>query len=167
MNYDIVPLAPQHIDGFRAALDSVARERKYLTFLEAPPLEKCREFLARTEAYGLPRYVALVEGCVVGWCDISSLERPVFVHSGVLGMGVIAEHRGHGIGEALIRAALGSARAQGLTRVELTVRGHNVRALALYRKIGFEVEGLKKHAVRLDGEYEDLICMAILFQEKP
>ena len=163
MNYDIVPLAERYFESFRIALDSVARERKYLVFLEAPPFEACREYLLRTEAHGLPRYIALIEGCVVGWCDIRSLERPAFDHSGVLGMGVVAEHRGRGIGEALLRATLESARAQGLTRVELTVREKNTRAMALYRKVGFEVEGIKKKAVRVDGEYEDLICMAVLF----
>jgi ribosomal protein S18 acetylase RimI-like enzyme len=87
----------------------------------------------------------------------------VFVHSAVLGLGVSAEYRGRGIGTALLRATLEAARARGLTRVELTVREHNARATALYAKFGFEVEGVKKNAVLVDREYEDLICMALLF----
>ena len=42
---DIVPIAENHIPGFRAAVDAVAREKKYLAFLEAPPLEETTKFV--------------------------------------------------------------------------------------------------------------------------
>ena len=42
----MVPIADEHIAGFREAVDVVARERKYLAFLEAPPLDDVRRFLA-------------------------------------------------------------------------------------------------------------------------
>ena len=32
---EIVPIALEHVDGFHRALDSVARERKYLSVFEA------------------------------------------------------------------------------------------------------------------------------------
>ena len=163
VGHDIVPLAERHIEGFHAVLDSVAREGKYLAFVEAPPLEKLRKFVHAQREQTLPQFVALVDGHVVGWCDISSLNRPLFAHAGMLGIGILAEHRGRGIGEALLRAALDSAKARGLTRVELTVRQRNVGAAALYRKLGFEVEGVKKRGVKQGEEYEDLICMALLF----
>jgi ribosomal protein S18 acetylase RimI-like enzyme len=76
---------------------------------------------------------------------------------------VIAEFRGQGIGNALLRSVLESAKARGLTRIELTVREKNLPALTLYRKVGFRVEGIKHKGVRLDGEYENLIFMALLF----
>jgi energy-coupling factor transporter transmembrane protein EcfT len=38
-NYQILPITEEHIKSFRAAVDSVAREHKYLAFLEGPPLE--------------------------------------------------------------------------------------------------------------------------------
>jgi ribosomal protein S18 acetylase RimI-like enzyme len=110
----------------------------------------------------LPHFAALVEGRVAGWCDISSMERPIYAHSGLLGMGVIAQYRGNGIGNALLRAVIESARARGLVRVELTVREKNLPALTLYRKVGFRVEGIKQKAVRLDGEYENNILMALI-----
>ena len=162
MKYEIVPLADEHIEGYAAVIDSVARERKYLAFLEGPPIDRCRAFVLANRDRGLPQFVALVDGRVVGWCDISSLERPVFAHSGVLGMGVAAGHRGKGVGLALIGAVLESAQAGGLTRVELTVREPNLPALALYRKVGFRVEGIKEKAVRVGDDYENLICMAVL-----
>ncbi|HEY6863710.1 MAG TPA: GNAT family N-acetyltransferase [Burkholderiales bacterium] len=165
MTWRVVPMEEQHIEGYRSALDSVARERKYLAFLEAPPVEAVTVFVLGNLRANRPHFVAVDGGEVVGWCDISSLERPAFAHSGMLGMGVLASHRGRGIGRELLRATLENAHEMGLTRVELTVREPNARARELYEKAGFAVEGLKRNAVRVDGRYENLVCMAILFHE--
>jgi hypothetical protein len=37
MIYEIRPIAEDHIPSFRETLDEVAREQKFLSFLEAPP----------------------------------------------------------------------------------------------------------------------------------
>ena len=42
MTIDIVPIREDLIDSFHAALDVVCRERVYLAFLEAPPIEATR-----------------------------------------------------------------------------------------------------------------------------
>ncbi len=165
LNYQIVPIAEEHIAGFWAALDSVAREHKYIGCLEGPPIETTRAFVLENIKGHWPHFVALSEGTVIGWCDITSLSRPIFAHSGVLGIGLLAPYRGQGIGEALMRAALDQAKSVGLTRVELTVRENNKRAIVLYEKLGFVVEGLHRNAVRVDKIYENLISMALLFEK--
>jgi len=163
-NYKILPITEEHIEGFRAAVDSVAREHKYLAFLEGPPLEMTRSFVLENIQGNWPHFVALVEGKVVGWCDITSLHRHAFVHAGNLGIGVLAPYRGQGIGVALIRAALNKAKEIGLTRIELTVRENNKRAVALYKKEGFLIEGLHRNAVRIETKYENQISMALLYE---
>ena len=45
MNYQIVPITEAHIDDFWSAVDSVARERKYLAFLEGPPIQMTKDFV--------------------------------------------------------------------------------------------------------------------------
>jgi ribosomal protein S18 acetylase RimI-like enzyme len=42
---------------------------------------------------------------------------------------------------------LEAAHTFGFTRVELSLSHDNARALGLYRKVGFEIEGRKRHAV--------------------
>ena len=164
MKYRIAPLAERYIAGFHAAFDSVAREREHLAHLKAPPLRDTRKFLHNTLRKGNPNFVALVKGKVVGWCDITRMEADVFSHSGVLGMGIIDGYRGMGIGKALMLAALARARKVGLTRVELTVRPANKRAMKLYKEMGFVMEGVKRRGVRVDGKYEDLYCMGLLLE---
>lgn len=164
-NYEIVPIAEKFIESFRLAVGSVARERKYLAFLDEPSLEMSRSFVLENIRDNWPHFVAINDGKVIGWCDISSLHRPVFAHSGTLGIGVIASYRGQGIGEALMRKTVENAQALGLTRIELTVRENNKPAIALYEKIGFVMEGLHRNAVRIGEEYENLISMALLFEQ--
>jgi ribosomal protein S18 acetylase RimI-like enzyme len=75
---------------------------------------------------------------------------------------VLAEFRRRGIGIALIRETLKKARASGLTRIELSVRQGNASVVALYERVGFVHEGVQLNAIRMDGKYENLICMALL-----
>jgi hypothetical protein len=66
----LFPIDASHVDSFHRALDIVAREKKYLTLLEAPPLEETREFVLGMSEKKNPQIVALVGDEVVGWCDI-------------------------------------------------------------------------------------------------
>ena len=161
--FKVVPTAEEHISGFHAVLDSVARERRYLAMLQAFPLENTAEFVRSCLRAKSPHFVALVDGRVVGWCDIQPMPRETQAHGGVLGMGIVESHREKGIGEALMRATLEAAREAGLTRIELTVREDNLRAKALYEKVGFVTEGVKRKAALHDGSYYDLVLMALLF----
>jgi ribosomal protein S18 acetylase RimI-like enzyme len=161
MDCAILPIAVGHCAGFRAALDRVARERRYLALLEAPPPAEAERFVRANIDHGNPQFVAVVADTVVGWCDVSPLQREVFAHRGVLGMGVVPEFRGRGIGRALLDATLAAARRKGLARVDLEVRADNTAAIGLYRAAGFNVEGVKRDALRLDGGRFDLVMMAL------
>lgn len=164
MNYEIVPIADEHIEGFCEAVKVVSAERLYLTTFDGFPLEVSRAFVFGNRIKKLPHYVALVDQKVIGWCDISSLDRPIFKHSGTLGMGILKPYRGQGIGKKLITATILAAKESGLTRIDLTVRETNTNAIALYKKVGFEVEGVLRNAIYVDGVYTNHIAMAILFE---
>ncbi len=77
-------------------------------------------------------------------------------------MGLLPDYRGRGLGERLIRAALDAARVQGFERVSLTVYGRNTRAAALYRKVGFALEGTRLRGKKLDGVYDDVHMMVYM-----
>jgi RimJ/RimL family protein N-acetyltransferase len=163
MPVDIVPIEESHIDGFHRALDFVAREKRYLAFLEAPPPAGARAFVLGNIRRGNPQFVVLAAGEVVGWCDVVPKDRPIHAHTGVLGVALLPPFRGQGIGAELIRRALGAARTFGFHRVELTVREDNTNAIALYQKFGFAIEGVQRDAVRVDGVYGNVVMMAVLF----
>jgi RimJ/RimL family protein N-acetyltransferase len=165
VDFEIVPIAEEHISGLWAAVDNVARESKLLASLEGPKIEMTRAFVLESLLDNKPHYIALHKSVVIGWCDISPLRRPLHAHVGVLGMGVLSEFRGQGVGKALIVAAIEKAKAIGLTRVELMVREENKRAITLYEHVGFVVEGLKRRSTRIDGRYRNDFLMALLLPE--
>jgi ribosomal protein S18 acetylase RimI-like enzyme len=80
-----------------------------------------------------------------------------------LGMWVAPEHRGRGGGRMLMEAAL-AARPEHVHKIELEVWPDNEGAIALYRKLGFEEEGLRRdHYRRRDGSLRSSLIMARLF----
>jgi ribosomal protein S18 acetylase RimI-like enzyme len=158
----ILRITPAHIDGYRRALDTVARERRHLTFLKAPSSEQTRAFVMNNIANRHPHYIALIKQEVVGWCDIVPLGQPGFTHTGVLGMGVRPDSRGRGIGKALLTAAIAAAASLELSRIELEVYASNKAARTLYQSFGFVEEGIKRQARYLDGRHEDIVMMARL-----
>jgi ribosomal protein S18 acetylase RimI-like enzyme len=161
---EIVPIRQEHIEGFHQTLDFVARERLYLSFLEAPPLESTRAFILDNIRNGYPQLVAVTSGGeVVGWCDVTGRPGPLYAHAGVLGIGLLPAFRRQGIGKQLIQRALAAAQDFGFRRVELAVRANNLNAIELYKRVGFRVEGVQRDAIQLDGSYENLILMGLLF----
>jgi GNAT superfamily N-acetyltransferase len=94
------------IPGYHGCLDTVARERCYLAFLEAPPIGRSERFVRDQMAQGAPMLVAESGGQIVGWCDVCRLSMPGFTHRGSLGMGVHPDFRRRGIGRRLIEAAI-------------------------------------------------------------
>jgi ribosomal protein S18 acetylase RimI-like enzyme len=160
MDVTIVPIAAEHIEAFHRMLDVVARERRYLAFLEAPPLDETRAFVLNNILKSHVQLVALAGGELVGWSDVLPKDRPIHAHVGVLGIGLLPGFRGRGLGAALMQVALQEAQRRGYVRIELTVRAANAPAVALYEKFGFQREGLCRDAIFVDDRYEDLIILA-------
>ena len=78
-------------------------------------------------------------------------------------MAVAREWRGRGVGTALVVAAIDLGRERGLHKLILSVFAHNLRAIALYRKLGFVEEGHgTKQYRRASGELWDAIDMGLM-----
>jgi len=150
---------PEDTESLWRCLDGVARERKWLAFLEAPPLEAMRSFISSNSPI---QFVADRQGEVIGWCDVTPNRREGFRHSGTLGMGVLGAFRERGLGRKLLRETIDAAHEAGLSRIELEVLASNRGAVALYEGSGFLHEGRKRAARLLDRQLEDILCMALL-----
>ena len=83
-------------------------------------------------------------------------------HVRVLSMLVVDGYREMGIGTKLMERAVRWAREEpGVEKVILGVFSNNKRALRLYEKFGFVVEGVRKKHYYIDGKHEDEIDMAL------
>ncbi|WP_346210453.1 GNAT family N-acetyltransferase [Aeromonas salmonicida] len=115
----------------------------------------------RLENSGVVALVAEVDGLLVGQISLHMEPNPRRKHVAGIGMGVRDDWAGKGVGSALMAAALDLAdNWLNLRRIELTVYRDNDAALALYRKFGFEQEGLARGYAFRQGEYVDALYMA-------
>lgn len=93
---------------------------------------------------------------------------PRLRHSAMLGIGVARAWQGRGVGSEMMRRLLDLAdNWLGLLRIELSVYTDNARAIALYRKHGFEMEGTLRAFALRQGRYADVYTMARLHPHPP
>jgi RimJ/RimL family protein N-acetyltransferase len=162
----LVPTADEYVERFNAAVDIVARERRYLALLEGPPIDATRQFVQRiVNGGGVQQLAVTPAGAVVGWCDIVRIPFDGFRHVGRLGMGVLSHYRGRGLGRRLAVETIRAARRDGIERIELEVFASNTVALALYERLGFVTEGVRRRARKLDGQYDDNVIMALIDED--
>ena len=156
---NVRPIKLEDVFSYREAVDSVARERRFLMRLEAPPLKAMQNFVTRNLEAAYPHYVALEGDKVVGWADIAP-PHDIALHVGSLGMGMVQEWRGKGLGAELLERVIRDAWAHGFKRLELEVYDDNKPAIHLYKKHGYVLEGRKKYARYIDEVYQDILIMA-------
>lgn len=99
--------------------------------------------------------VALDGDLIVGNVSVSSLGRARFAHRWELAISARKSHWGQGIGSALMARAIEYAKIHGAEIISLEVRSDNDRAIALYRKFGFEKFGTYRNFFKINGKYFD------------
>lgn len=83
-------------------------------------------------------------------------------HIVTIGIGILQSHSGKGIGTRLFEKLEEWATANNKHRLELTVMENNLPGQALYKKVGFVVEGIKRDSMFINGEYINDIYMSKL-----
>lgn len=113
--------------------------------------------------------VAVAGGEVVGSAGLHAagpaLRRRHVMH---LGLAVAPQAQGRGVGKALMAALIDYADNWGqVLRIELGVFVDNERALKLYQRFGFEIEGRQRAYALRAGRYVDSYAMARLHPNPP
>ena len=119
-----------------------------------------QRILDRTAAEREVLLVAVIEGRIVGSLGFGSRGLARFRHTGELGISVLEAFWGRGIGSALLSALCDWADLVGLVRLSLLVTVDNVRAIRLYERFGFTIEGRHRRDAKLSDGYHDAFTMA-------
>jgi RimJ/RimL family protein N-acetyltransferase len=81
-------------------------------------------------------------------------------HGTTLALGVVKSHWGQGIATEMLQRAVAWSTTAGLKRLELTVQSGNLRAIGVYLRAGFEVEGVRRSSLYVDGGYVNEYLMS-------
>lgn len=135
----------------------------------------CREFLHDNAKFSLREciewwdtynpmfYIMEHDGTPVGYVRISSWDAEnKHVH---MGADIHPDHRRLGYAQEAYRLTLGYLFSCHVNKVALEVLSTNQPALALYRKIGFKTDGVKRAELRRGGQFVDSVIMSILSSE--
>lgn len=112
--------------------------------------------------------LALVDGVLAGTAVIEPVGTKYKVrHWAELGLSVLKEFWGLGIGQALMTSCIECARAAGYDQLELSVVSKNVRAISLYKKAGFTEYGRNPKGFRSrTAGFQELVDMCLDLRDR-
>lgn len=151
--------------AFNYAVNSICDEIIYVSTIEGFGLSHTKKYLENIVENKYPHLVAIDNDKLTGWCGVVPESRAGFRHVGILGLGVIKQYRGKGIGKELLTSCLKLTKSTEIEKIELEVFSDNDIALKLYASIGFKQEGLKVRARKLNHRYQDIITMAMFVND--
>jgi len=137
---------------------------------ETMTLDEERTFLAASLAADNSLFLIAVtpSGEVIGVAGLQGGRRKAVRHTGGVGISVNREWRDKGVGTALLRHMIDWAKNSNvIKRIELDVMAHNERAIHVYEKLGFKLEGRKLAAMYKDGGFIDVYFMGLLLMDYP
>jgi len=156
--YEIRNAIPKDASGLIDYLNTIAAESDNLTFgpgewdvtVEAE-IEFIEGVLKSDNQYFV---VAELEGLIIANLNFTAGARPRLEHFGEFGVSVLKEYWGNGIAFELIDGLIQWAKScKKVTKINLQVREDNERAIKLYKKLGFEIEGLVTRTFFIKGVY--------------
>jgi ribosomal protein S18 acetylase RimI-like enzyme len=109
--------------------------------------------------------VAEIDNHIVGQCMIEHTYWDASAHVGDLGIIIAAHYRNFGLGQYLIQEALKVARDKAFEKICLSCFHTNIRALNLYKRIGFQKVGLRERQFKMDGKIFDEVLMELWLKD--
>ncbi len=150
---------------------TVDRETKFLS-REANEfnftLEEEREFIRNTlndkKSWFL---IAELGGKIIASSSVGLIRNQKrYLHRAIIGIAVCKANWNMGIGKILMQECIVWCKEQGIEQLELNVISQNDRAVSLYKSLGFEIYGTKKHAFKyIDGTYADEYAMILFIND--
>lgn len=106
--------------------------------------------------------IANVDDNIVGFLSAEKGCYKRIKHSAYIVVGILPEYQGKGVGTNFFKKLEEWTKQNKITRLELTVMIQNEGAIHLYKKNGFEIEGVKRKSMIVDNKYVDEYYMARL-----
>lgn len=108
--------------------------------------------------------IATEEDDIIGFLSAQRGIPRKIKHTAYIVVGIREKFRGKGIGKKLFLDLDLWAKENNISRLELTVMCPNSIAKQLYEKNGFEVEGIKRNSIFMNGKYIDEYYMSKIYK---
>ena len=106
------------------------------------------------------RLAARVDGEPVGWAALSRFSaRPVYAGVAEVSVYVAGSARGQGVGSGLLEALAAESERCGFWTLQAGIFPENGASLAIHRKAGFRVVGIRDRLGAMDGRWRDVVLM--------
>lgn len=158
MAVKIRPIVLEDAASYRQCWQIIAKEHLYLVETKVPPLAQIRANLRKNLRLKNPFLVAVDGTRVVGLAFVWRTHWPSLSHNGDLGIRILPEYRGMGLGTKLMTAILKKCRGK-IDSVIATVIGKNRQAQKLFKKMGFEHRVRSKNFVKMAYGFDDMVVM--------
>lgn len=127
------------------------------------PEQEAQFLQEKTDSPDEIEIIAIIDGEVAGTAGIEAIGRKHKLrHRAEMGISILKEYWGLGLGKALTKACIQCAKEAGYTQVELNVVAENEAAIHLYQSLGFEIFGRNPRGFnsRISG-YQELVYMKL------
>ncbi len=164
MDYIIRPAGIQDAHGINA-LRRMPGVMENILGIPSEPLKRNEQYLANLDSNS-HQFVAVLEQeneepIVLGTAGLNVNANQRLRHTATVGIMIHKDYQGMGVGKKLMETLLDVAdNWLMLVRIELTVFVDNERAISLYKKMGFEQEGILRKAAIRNGVYVDELIMS-------
>ena len=152
----------KHIVEF---LNKVAGETDFLTFgINEFPFsvsEERKQISACLEYNKDLMLIAKVGNELVSQLFLQRSNKPKLAHIGDVGISVSKKFWGKSIGKHMMLVAIEWAQQHNITKIQLQVRTDNDKAVRLYQRLGFKIEGEITRAMKINNIYFDDYIMGL------
>jgi len=153
----ITPMLPLHADDVLAVYQRGIEEGNATFETQAPDWAAFDAGKLREH-----RFVAVDESDrrVLGWAAVSKVsERRAYAGVVEHSVYVHPEARGRGIARSLLDALVASTEQAGIWTIQAGIFPENLSSLAVHRRAGFRVIGIRERIGRLEGKWRDVVLV--------
>lgn len=150
-----------------AFIKAVGDETDYLTFsgdqFNLTIAEECEIIKTHRQASNRIFVIGLLDDLIVGQLNVVASPKPRLQHIGEFGISTRKTHWGKGVATAILQYMLDWAHTNPVIRkINLKANANNTKAIALYQRMGFALEGRHPRDFFIHGAFQDSISMGML-----
>ena len=146
------------VEDYKELLDFMRKVKGETNFLLGYPdeiklsYEDEKEHIKKVKSSETSNYFVVMKNSkIIGCIGFNGNIARKMKHYGTIGISVLKEYWGRGIATALLEKLISWSKEKGIKKINLDVFENNERAIKLYEKFGFKLEGCIEDGI-FDGE---------------